>query len=113
MEHDFIPNQVNRLMTERGISLSALAQQLEIAEPYLRQVLSGARPCPTDLTVQLAVSFGQDTQAWLFQTVHLPVIEEIQARCPKAWRAYLEGAIEALNAGAQTTARGVAAAVPG
>jgi transcriptional regulator with XRE-family HTH domain len=97
MPNAFLVHACAEQLARQGLSVPALAQLLEIDEPYLRRILRGEIAARPSLVPVLAQVLGQDPKAWVFETEALPQIDEIQALFPRQWRAYLEAELDRLT----------------
>jgi len=90
MAQSFLTEQCVQCLDARGMSLSQLAQKLEIQETFLSDVVYGRRPASEAMVIILAEEFGQDRNVWLFNTIALGQFDEIAARWPRELENHLK-----------------------
>jgi len=94
-----VGRKVRALRLQRGLSLQALADQLQLSKTHLCLFEQGKR-VPSEATVRrLARFFGEDEDAWAFAVREAPRIERIRRRYPKLARAFLTKVLKGRKGG--------------
>jgi transcriptional regulator with XRE-family HTH domain len=82
-------SRVRALRLQRGLSLQALGDQLQLSKTHLCLFEQGKRVPSEAVVRRLARFFGEDEDAWVFAVKEAPRMERIRQRYPKLTQAFL------------------------
>lgn len=82
-------SRVRALRLQRGLSLQALGDQLQLSKPHLCLIETGKRVPSEAVVRRLARFFGEDEDRWVFAVKEAPRLTRIRQRYPHLTQAFL------------------------